>query len=389
MSRALARCHSIADLRQVARRRLPRAVFDYMDGAAEDEVALRRNSDDFSQYALIPRCLTGVKEADLSVSVLGVRIATPFVLAPTGMSRLFHHAGEAAAARAAHKAGTLYSLSSMSTLSIEEVAAAAPGPKLFQLYVWRDRELLRQFINRARAAGYCALCLTVDLPVAGQRERDLRNGFTVPPQLRLANALDILRRPSWLWRFLSSPRLELANVRDHAGAAQDLFSVIDYTSSQFDPAVTWKDLAWIISEWDGPFAIKGILNAADARRAVDAGATAVIVSNHGGRQLDQAPSPLSVLPEIAAAVGDKAEVILDGGVRRGADVIKALALGAKAVMIGRAYLFGLGAGGEAGVDRALRLLTEEIRRNLMLLGCRSAQEVEAACLRRVDPAGRA
>ena len=388
MNRTLARCHSIADLRRAARRRLPRAVFDYMDGAAEDEVTLRRNSDDFSQYELIPRCLTGVKDVDLSVSVLGVRIAAPFVLAPTGMSRLFHHAGEAAAARAAHKAGTMYSLSSMSTLSIEEVAAAAAGPKLFQLYVWRDRELLRQFINRARAAGYRALCLTVDLPVAGQRERDLRNGFTVPPQLRLANALDILRRPSWLWRFLSGPRLELANVRDHAGAAQDLFSVIDYTTSQFDPGVTWEDLAWMIREWDGPFAIKGILNVADARRAVDAGATAVIVSNHGGRQLDHAPSPLSVLPEIAAAVGDKTEVILDGGVRRGGDVIKALALGAKAVMIGRAYLFGLGAGGEAGVDRALQLLTEEIRRNLMLLGCRSAQEVEAACARRVDPAGR-
>ena len=382
MSKRLSRCYSIADLRCAAKRRLPRAVFDYMDGAAEDEVTLHRNQADFSRYELIPRCFTDVKDVDLHVTVLGSRVDVPVVLAPTAVSRLFHHTGEAAAASAAQKAGMIYSLSSMSTLSIEEVAEASDGPKMFQICVWRDRELLKQFIDRTRAAGYSALCLTV-VPTPGQRERELRSGFTVPPEIRLANVIDTLKCPNWLWHFLTRPRLSLANVRGHAGAAQDLFSVIEYAASQFDPSVTWEDAAWMIREWGGPFAIKGILSAADARRAVEIGATAVIISNHGGRQLDHTPSPLSLLPEIAAAVGDKAEVILDGGVRRGTDVIKALSLGARAVMIGRAYLYGLGAGGEAGVDRALQLLAEEIKRDLMLMGCRSVQDLDGSCVRRV------
>ena len=381
MNKRLSGCHSIVDLRRVAKRRLPRAVFDYMDGAAEDEVTLYRNQADFGRYELIPRFLVNVKDVDLSTTVLGSAIDVPFVLAPTGMSRLFHHTGESAVAKAAQKAGTMYSLSSVATTSIEKIAGITDGPKMLQLYVWRDRGLLKEFIHRAKASGYTALCLTVDLPLAGQRERDLRNGFTVPPQISLSNILDTLKRPDWLWDFLTSPRMSLENVRGHTTAAENLFSVIDYTTSQFDPSLTWEDMAWMIQEWDGPFAIKGILSVDDARRAAETGITAIIVSNHGGRQLDHSPSPISVLPEMVDALGDRVEIILDGGIRRGTDVIKALSLGARAVMVGRAYLFGLGAGGEAGVDRALQLLNQEIKRNLMLVGCTSVKELDGKYVR--------
>ena len=382
-NRILSGCHSIADLRRAAKRRLPRAVFDYMDGAAEDEVTLYRNQADFGRYELIPRFLVDVGNVDLSTRVLGADIDVPFILAPTGMSRLFHHTGERAVARAAQKAGTMYSLSSVSTTSIEDIAGVSDGAKLLQLYVWRDRAILKDFIRRAKASGYTALCLTVDLPLAGQRERDLRNGFTVPPQIRLSNILDTMIRPDWLWGFLTHPRMTLENVRSHATAAENLFSVIDYTTAQFDPSLTWEDMAWMIQEWGGPFAIKGILSVDDARRAADTGVSAVIISNHGGRQLDHSPSPISVLPGIVDAVGDRVEVILDGGIRRGTDVIKALGLGARAVMVGRGYLFGLGAGGEAGVDRALELLRAEIKRNMMLSGCTSVRQLDGKYVREI------
>ena len=381
--RILSGCHSIADLRDAAKRRLPKAVFDYMDGAAEDEVTLYRNQADFGRYELLPRFLVDVANVDLSTRVLGADIDVPFILAPTGMSRLFHHTGERAVARAAQKAGTMYSLSSVSTTSIEDIAGVSDGAKMLQLYVWRDRGILKDFIQRAKASGYTALCLTVDLPLAGQRERDLKNGFTVPPQIRLSNILDTMLRPDWLWGFLTHPRMTLENVRGHAIAAKNLFSVIDYTTAQFDPSLTWDDMAWMIQEWGGPFAIKGILSVDDARRAADTGVSAVIISNHGGRQLDHSPSPVSVLPAIADAVGDRVEVILDGGIRRGTDVIKALSLGARAVMTGRAYLFGLGAGGEAGVDRALELLRAEIKRNMMLAGCTSVRQLDGRYVREI------
>ena len=383
-SRVLSGCHSIADLRRAAKRRLPKAVFDYMDGAAEDEVTLYRNQADFGRYELLPHFLVNVGDIDLSTRVLGAELGVPFVLAPTGMSRLFHHTGERSVARAAHKARTLYSLSSVATTSIEDVARTGNGPKMLQLYVWRDRSILKDFIQRAKASGYTALCLTVDLPMAGQRERDLRNGFTVPPQIRLSNILDTMLRPDWLLDFLTSPRMKLENVLAHADAAQNLFSVIEYTASQFDPTLTWDDMAWMIEEWGGPFAIKGILTSADARRAVETGVSAVVLSNHGGRQLDHAPSPISVLPEVADALGDRVEIILDGGIRRGTDVIKALCLGADAVMVGRAYLFGLGAGGEAGVDRALTLLSAEIKRNMVLLGCPSVKQLGSKYVREIQ-----
>ena len=382
MSGRVDKCFSIADLRELAKRRIPAPVFHYMDGAAEDEVTLRQNRTAFEQYQLLPRVLRDVSKVDTSTTILGQPSSLPLVLAPTGMSRLFHYQGEDAVSRAADKVGLIYSLSSMSTFSIEEVAAMTSGPKWFQIYVWRDRELLKSFIERCRAGGYKALCLTVDVPVFGQRERDLRTGVTIPPTLTFRSVLDTLMRPQWLWQYLTSPRLELANVRGHSSVSNDAFVLAEYTNAQFDPSVNWDAAEWMVREWGGDFAIKGIMSKEDALRAVDIGVTAIIVSNHGGRQLDHAPGSLEVLAEIVDAVNGRAEVILDGGVRRGTDIIKALALGARACMIGRSYLYGLGAGGGPGVDRALALLGEEIKRNMALMGVTSIAELDSSCLRR-------
>jgi len=379
--RALRGCHSIADLRLRARARVPKVIFDYLDGAADDEMTLARNTASFAGTQLLPRVLRDVAKIDPATEVLGTKSALPLVLAPTGMSRLFHHEGEAAVARAAASAGLIYTLSSVSTYSIEEIGAETATPKWFQIYVWKDRGILRELIQRCRANGYTALCLTVDVPAPGNRERDLRNGFTIPPTFTLRTALDAARRPDWLWNFLSSRRLTLGNVRGHVSADADVFSVIDYIRTQLDPSVTWDDAAWMIREWNGPFAIKGILRADDARRAADIGATGIIVSNHGGRQLDHSPAPFEVLPEIVAAAG-KAEVILDGGVRRGTDVLKALASGARACMVGRPYLYGLAAAGEAGVARAIGILRAELETGMRLLGCGTLSELNASYLRK-------
>ena len=382
-ARRLARSHSIADLRRLAKRRLPRAVFDYADGAAEDEVTARRNEAAFEDYELLPRVLRDVSSVDLSTTVLGTPVSMPVLLAPTGMTRLFHHDGEAAAARAAHRAGVVYTLSSLSTVSIENLAAASDGPRWFQIYVWKDRGLVREFFDRCRAAGYDALMLTVDMPVLGQRERDLRNGMTIPPSLTLGSALDAALHPSWWWNFLTKPRIGFANVAGKGAAGHgDLTALWTYINTQFDPSVTWRDLEWMIGEWDGAFAVKGVLDAEDAARAASLGARGIVVSNHGGRQLDHSPASLDALPAVVEAVAGRAEVILDGGVRRGTDVAKALALGARACAIGRAYLYGIGAGGEQGVDRALELLRAELRRALALLGCPSVTALGPEHVRR-------
>ena len=379
----LARCHSIADLRRLTKRRLPRAVFDYADGAAEDEVTARRNEAAFEDYELLPRVLRDVSSVDLSTTVLGAPVSMPVLLAPTGMTRLFHHDGETAAARAAHRAGVVYTLSSLSTVSIEDLAAASDGPRWFQIYVWKDRGLVREFFDRCRAAGYDALMLTVDMPVLGQRERDLRNGMTIPPSLTLGSALDAALHPSWWWNFLTKPRIGFANVAGKGDAGRgDLTALWTYINTQFDPSVTWRDLEWMIGEWNGSFAVKGMLDAEDAARAASLGARGIVVSNHGGRQLDHSPASLDALPAVVEAVAGRAEVILDGGVRRGADVAKALALGARACAIGRAYLYGIGAGGEQGVDRALELLRAELHRALALLGCASVGDLGPEHVRR-------
>ena len=329
-ARRLARSHSIADLRRLAKRRLPRAVFDYADGAAEDEVTARRNEAAFEDYELLPRVLRDVSSVDLSTTVLGTPVSMPVMLAPTGMTRLFHHDGETAAARAAHRAGVVYTLSSLSTVSIEDLAAVSDGPRWFQIYVWKDRGLVREFFDRCRAAGYDALMLTVDMPVLGQRERDLRNGMTIPPSLTLGSALDAALHPSWWWNFLTKPRIGFANVAGKGDAGHgDLTALWTYINTQFDPSVTWRDLEWMIGEWNGAFAVKGVLDPEDAARAASLGARGIVVSNHGGRQLDHSPASLDALPAVVEAVAGRAEVILDGGIRRGADVAKALALGAQ------------------------------------------------------------
>lgn len=371
----LQRCHNIADLRRVARWRVPAPMFHYMDGAADDEVTLDRNSSDFDALELLPRNLVDVSQIDTATTVLGQPISMPLILAPTGMSRLFHWEGELAVSRAAARAGTIYSLSTVGTHSIEEVAAACSGPKWFQIYVFKDRGLVTEFIERCRAAQYQALCLTIDLVMTGNRERDMRTGMTVPPALTLKSWLSFFLNPLWSLCHLSSPPFTLANVAHRVSSGQDVQTLQNYIGSQFDRTVTWDDARAMVEQWNGPFAIKGVLTADDARRAVDIGANAIIVSNHGGRQLDHVPSPIDVLPEIVEAVDGRAEVIVDGGVRRGTDVLKALALGARACMTGRGYLFGLGAGGEAGVDRALAQYRKEIALDMALLGVRNVNEI--------------
>lgn len=382
MSRALDRCYNIARLRERASKRLPAPMFHYIDGAAGDEWTMRQNTEAFDRYELVPRFLVDVSEIDLSTTVFGQKIAMPFFCAPTAMSRLFHHAGEAAVARAANRAGTMYSLSSISTASIEEAAEATDGPKLFQVYVFKDRGLNHEFIQRCKDAGYHALALTVDVPVAGNRERDLVTGMTIPPKLTLASLFNFAMHPRWVWNYFTNPPIELANVRDRIKG--DVTTLVSFFNDELDRTVSWDDAAWMIEEWGGPFAIKGILSVEDARRAAEVGASAVMVSNHGGRQLDSSPAPIEVLPEIVDAVGDRMEVILEGGVRRGVHVLKALALGATACSAGRPYLFGLGAGGEAGVDRALEILRTDIERDMRILGCRNVGEVDSSRIRRVQ-----
>jgi L-lactate dehydrogenase (cytochrome) len=359
---------TIDDLRAAARRRLPRALFDYIDGGAEDEVTMRANTADFQRYRFQPRALVDVSRRDLSTTVLGIPVASPLILAPTGFTGMFWPRGEAVAARAAGRKGVIFTASTMSICSMEEIAQAATGPVWYQLYVWRDREIVRMLIERAKAAGYRALVVTVDTPVLGQRERDVRSGLVLPPRITVRNVLDTLRRPSWLRGFLANPRPTFGNFVGIPGVEHDAVSLAAFTTKQFSASITWADVEWYRTLWPGPIALKGILSAEVARQAVDRGVEAIIVSNHGGRQLDHAPSPIEALPEIIDAVEGRAEVILDGGVRRGSDVVKAIALGARACMIGKAFNYGVAALGERGVELAIDILQREIDRALALIG---------------------
>jgi isopentenyl diphosphate isomerase/L-lactate dehydrogenase-like FMN-dependent dehydrogenase len=379
----LDRAVSVEDLRRLARRRLPRAVFDFVEGGAGDERTVARNRAALERLLFAPRVLVDVSKREQATTVLGERVATPVLVSPTGMAGLCWPRGEVAAARGAHEAGTVYTLSTHASCSIEQVAAGAPGPLWFQLYVWQNRDLTRSFIERARAAGYRALVLTVDVPIISRRERDLRNGFTVPPRITVRNGLDTLRRPRWIRRVLLGPRLTLANLVGAPGAPRtDIVTLGGVANRQVDPSVSWADLAWFRALWSGPLVLKGVLGAADARMAVDHGVDALIVSNHGGRQLDGAPASVEALPEIVDAVGTRAEVLMDGGVRRGADVVRALALGARAVMVGRPYLYGLAAGGQAGVRRVLQILQGEVDHTLALIGVPRVADLDRAALRR-------
>ncbi|MBB5785951.1 alpha-hydroxy acid oxidase [Jiangella mangrovi] len=361
--RRLARASSVEDLRALARRRAPRAVFDYTDGAAGRELALRRSRQAYARVEFLPRVLQDVSSVDLSTTILGTPSSAPLVFAPTGFTRMMHTEGEPAVARVAARTGLPYALSTMGTTSIERLAAEVPkGRRWFQLYLWRDRAASRDLVERARESGYEALVLTVDTPVPGPRLRDARNGLTIPPSLTARTVAEAVRHPAWWVDLLTTEPLEFASLHRFEGTVAEL------VARMFDPSATMDDLAWLRSAWPGPLIVKGVQTVADARAVVDGGADAIVVSNHGGRQLDRAPTPLEILPEVADAVGDRAEVYVDGGILSGSDVVAAVALGARAALVGRAYLYGLMAGGERGVQRAADLLLQEAATTLALLG---------------------
>jgi L-lactate dehydrogenase (cytochrome) len=381
VQRRLARAASVEDLRRLARRRLPGGVFDYIDGGAEDERTLAANQAAYGRVTFRPRVLRGVSEVDPSGTVLGHPLAYPLVLAPTGFTRIADPDGELAVARAAEKAGLPYTLSTLGTRSIEEVRQASSGQLWFQVYAWRDRGLVKEMIDRAGAARYEALVLTVDTPVLGRRERDVRRGFSLPPTLGAGTLVDGARHPGWTWAFLRADPIRFANVvgRDVGDGASPV-TLSDYINTQFDPGLSWGDIEWLRGVWNGPLVVKGIQTVADARLAADAGVEAIALSNHGGRQLDDAPAPLDLVPAVADAVGGRTEIICDGGVRRGSDIVKALAAGASAAMAGRAYLYGLGAAGEAGVDRVLAWLRADVVRTMTLLGAGTVADLDPSLI---------
>ena len=373
---------NVEDLRRAARRRLPRVVFDYIDGGADGELTLRENGRAFEAVRFRPRCAVATAGCDLRTSVLGIPLSMPLLLAPVGSSRMFYPRGEEVAARAAGAAGTAYVLSTLSGCRLEDVAAASSGPVFYQLYLLGGREVAAATIERARKAGYAALVVTIDTPVSGLRERDLRNGVTALLTRRLGPMLpyvwQFLARPAWLAGFLADGGLmSFPNV---VLPGQGAMPYADVGAALEQSMVSWPDLRWIRELWSGPIVVKGVHTGEDARRAVDAGANAIVVSNHGGRQLDGVAPTLRVLPEVVAAVGDRTEVLLDGGIRRGGDVAKALCLGARAVLAGRAYAYGLGAAGGAGVSRALEILRSDLVRTLKLLGCASVAELDRSCV---------
>ncbi len=385
MNRRVSRCFNIDDLRTLAKKRLPAALFEYIDGVAEDGFTGRSNRNAFSRYQLLPKTLVDVEQIDCSIKLFGEVHSSPLILCPTAFTRSFHHLGEVAVAKAAKKADLVYSLSTVSNTSIEAIAEIG-NKRWFQIYVYRDRALLQDFIKRAKESGYQALCLTVDASTPGNREHDMRNGLVIPPRPSLNTILEACLHPYWCWHMLTSAPIVTANIEGDSrlDASSDPKALLKYMAEQLALNISWDDVAWMMEEWQGSFLIKGILHVEDAIKAAELGVDGIVVSNHGGRQLDHAPSPLEVLPEIVAAVGDRCEIIMDSGFRRGTDIIKALALGASACMIGRPYLYGLAAAGEAGVDKALQILDEELKRNMRLLGCTRIEQLQPSCLRKIS-----
>ncbi|MGH3517338.1 MAG: alpha-hydroxy acid oxidase [Haloechinothrix sp.] len=368
--RRLSRANTIADLRTIARKRSPRAVFDYTDGAAELEDSLRRAREAFRGIEFRPNVLRGVADVDTSTELLGKRSALPFAFAPTGFTRMMNHEGERAVVRVAEREGIPYTLSTMGTTSIEDVAAASPNArKWFQLYVWRDRAAGQELMRRAHESGYDTLMLTVDTPVAGARLRDVRNGLTIPPTLTLRTFVDGAMHPAWWINLLTTEPLTFASLSSWGGTVAELINTM------FDPTLNYDDLAWVRESWPGKLVVKGIQNPDDARDVVKHGVDAVVLSNHGGRQLDRAPTPLELLPATLDSVNGSAEVWLDTGILSGGDIVAAIAMGADACLIGRAYLYGLMAGGERGVQRAVDILRTEIVRTMQLLGVRTIAEL--------------
>ncbi len=379
----LSDCHNVSDLRKLAKRNLPWPVFNYLDGGADDELTLAWNTTAFNDYELLPSQLNDISDIDLSTTVLGQKIDWPVIISPTGASRLFHHDAEPAVVRAANKFGTIYSLSTLGTTTIEDVAAVCKGPKMYQIYVFKDRGITRDFVQRCKDQDYDALCLTVDTQIAGNRERDLVTGFGIPPKFNLRSVLSYALHFPWTIRAILKPGFDMVNVTSSPSVSSEIDQgVIEYINSQFDRTLNWKDVEWLASQWDGPLVIKGVQTVSDAEKAVDSGATAVMLSNHGGRQLETAPAPVDCIAPVADKLRDKLEIICDGGVRRGTHVVKALALGANACSIGRGYLFGLAAGGQPGVEHALGLLKSEVERTMGLVGCNSVQKLGHEYIRR-------
>ncbi len=377
----LSNCHNYNDFRKLAKKKLPSPIFHYIDGGSDDESTLNRNTDSFNDYDLVPNVLAGVSNIDMSTTVLGEKIDFPLFPAATAMHRLYHHEGERASAKAVEKVGTIFGLSTMSTVSIEEISTINKGPKLFQLYIHKDRGLTDNLLERCKKAGFTSMCLTVDTVVAGNRERDRRTGFTTPPKLTLGSLLSFALHPGWTINHLIHEKFKLANIihMTQKGTSIDK-SVIDYINEQFDSAMNWKDAEYCVKKWNGPFALKGVMSVEDAKKAIDIGCTAIMISNHGGRQLDGSRAPLDQLSEIVDAVGGKIEVILDGGVRRGTHVLKALCLGAKACSFGKGYLFALAAGGQKGVEKILENMKTEINRDMKLMGCKNVGELNRSKL---------
>ena len=372
----LSDCQNFDDYRRLAKKKLPSPIFHYIDGGSDDEVTLKRNTQSFNDCDLIPSVLADVSNIDLSTSVFGQKIDFPLFLSPTSVHRLYHSQGEKGTAKAAEKMGTMFGISTMATTSIEEIGKFTNCPKLLQLYFHKDKGLTDNLIERCRVAKFNGMCLTVDTVVAGNRERDLRTGFTTPPKLTIASLLSFASHPSWALKHFFGGKFELANLIHMTEKGSSIErSVIDYINEQFDPSMNWKDAEYCVKKWGGPFALKGVMSVEDAKKAVDIGCSAIMISNHGGRQLDGSRAPFDQLAEIVDAVGDKIEVILDGGIRRGTHVLKAIALGAKACSFGKAYLYALSAGGQEGIEMILEKMKSEIKRDMILMGCKSVKDL--------------
>ena len=376
------KCHNFHEMRRQAKKRLPSPIFHYIDGAADDEITYRRNTAAFNDVDLVPSVLAGVDNVDMSVTVMGQKLAMPFYCAPTALQRLFHSEGERAVARAAAKYGTMFGVSSLATVSAEEIAAITDAPKMFQFYFHKDKGLNDALLERARDANFNVMALTVDTTVGGNRERDLHTGFTAPPRLTLESLLSFATHPLWTWGFMTGEKFDMPHLSGHIAAGTNVsMSVAEYFTTLLEPSMSWKDAENLCAKWNGQFALKGVMSVEDAKRAVDIGCTGIMVSNHGGRQLDGARAPFDQLAEICDAVGDSIDVICEGGVQRGTHVLKALSLGAKACSGGRLYLYGLAAAGQAGVEKALSNMHSEIERGMKLMGVKKVSHLNRGNLR--------
>ena len=378
----LGQCHNFSDFRALAKKKLPSPIFNYIDGAADDEVTYRRNSQSFNDVDLVPNVLAGVEKVDMSTEIMGQKLSVPFYCAPTALQRLFHHEGERAVAKAASSYGTMFGVSSLATVTVEDIAQISSGPKMFQFYFHKDRGLNDALLERAKAANFNVLALTVDTITGGNRERDLRTGFTSPPKLTLDSLLSFALHPMWAWNFFTKEKFDMPHLSGHVTEGTNLaVSVGEYFSTMLDQSMNWSDAEKLCQQWNGQFALKGIMSVEDAKRAVDIGCTGIMVSNHGGRQLDGSRAPFDQLAEICDAVGGQIDVVCEGGIQRGTHILKALSVGAKCCSIGRYYLYALAAAGQAGVERALNQLAVEVERDMKLMGVTKVDQLRRSNIR--------